>query len=286
MPRASSRTRAVNVLVDVSARPIIAHRGNAAHAPENTFEAYDQAIALGADALEFDIRLARDGVPVVIHDPTLDRTTNGRGLVVDRTLEELRALDAGARFLSRDGSHSYRGRGFVIPTLEEMVARYPRIPFLIEVKVPEAVAATQRVLENTGAIARALVDSTVHAAVAPFRGGKLATGASLDEVVRLLMASFTGRSPRTLPYDALCIPRWYNGIPVPVPLLARAARRADTVTHVWTINRPSVARSLWRAGVQGIITDDPGPMLELRRQMRMESPPSPVPSQPPATASG
>lgn len=273
------------LLADLAARPVIAHRGNSAHAPENTFEAYDQAIALGADALEFDIRLSRDGVPVVIHDPTLDRTTNGRGPVVERTLDELRSLDAGARFVSREGAHPYRGRGLVIPTLEEMVARYPRLPFLIEVKVPEAVDATRRVLEKSGTVARSMVDSTVHAAVAPFRAGKLATGASLDDVVRLLMASLIGRSPRTLPYEALCIPRWYNGIPVPVALLARAARRAERVTHVWTINSPRVARSLWRAGVQGIITDDPGPMLELRRQMMTESPQAPVPSQPPAPAS-
>jgi glycerophosphoryl diester phosphodiesterase len=273
------------LLADLAARPVIAHRGNSAHAPENTFEAYDQAIALGADALEFDIRLTRDGVPVVIHDPTLDRTTNGRGPVVDRTLDEVRALDAGARFMSRDGSHPYRGRGVVVPTLEEMVVRYPRIPFLIEVKVPEAVAATRRVLENSGAVARTMVDSTVHAAVAPFRGGRLATGASLEDVVRLLLPSLAGRFPRTLPYEALCIPRWYNGIPVPVALLARAARRAGRVTHVWTINSRNVARSLWRAGVQGIITDDPGPMLELRRGMTIESPGAQVPSPPPAPAS-
>ena len=274
----------MNPLTTLNAHPVIAHRGNSAHAPENTFESYDQALALGADALEFDVRLTRDGVPVVIHDPTLDRTTNGRGRVLDRRFDELRALDAGARFVSPDGSHPYRGRGFVIPTLEEMVARYPRIPFLIEVKVPEAVAATRRVLETTGAIARSLVDSTVHAAVAPFRGGQLATGASLDDVVRLLLASLVGRSPRSLPYEALCIPRWYNGIPVPVPLLARAARRAEAVTHVWTINSPRVAQSLWRAGVHGIITDDPEPMLQLRRQLALQPPSKPVRSPPPAPA--
>jgi glycerophosphoryl diester phosphodiesterase len=173
----------------------------------------------------------------------------------------------------------------VIPTLEEMVARYPHVPFLIEVKVPEAVTATRRVLENAGAVARSLVDSTIHAAVAPFRGGRLATGASLDDVLRLLMASFLGRAPRALPYEALCIPRWYNGIPVPVPLLARAAGRAGAVTHVWTINSPRVAQSLWQAGVHGIITDDPGPMLDLRRQIAVHSPPRPVPNPPPQPAS-
>ena len=252
------------LLTDLSARPVIAHRGNSAHAPENTFVSYDQAIALGADALEFDVRLSRDGVPVVIHDATLDRTTDGRGPVAHRTLAQLRELDAGARHRSADGTHPFRGQRLVIPTLEEMLERYTDIPFLIEVKIPEAVEPTRRMLERAGAIPRTLVDSTVHAAVAPFRGGELRTGASLDDVVRLLATTVLRRPLGRLPYEALCIPRWYNGIPVPVASLARAARRAGTVTHVWTVNETAVASSLWRAGIQGIITDDPGPMLEVR----------------------
>ena len=275
----------VNPLTALDARPVIAHRGNSAHAPENTFASYDQAIELGVDALEFDVRLTRDGVPVVIHDPTLDRTTNGRGPVASRTAAELRGLDAGARFTPDTGrTFPFRGRGLIVPTLEEMIARYTRVPFLIEVKVPEAVEATRALLEATGAVARTLVDSTVHGAVAPFRGRTLATGASLDDVVRLLAGSLVARPPKSLPYEALCIPRWYNGIPVPVAFLARAARRLGTVTHVWTINSPLVARSLWSAGVQGIITDDPGPMLELRRRMIREGGLQAIPNSPPATA--
>ena len=261
----------MTVLIDPGARPVIAHRGNSAHAPENSFVAYDQAISLGADALEFDVRLSRDGVPVVLHDPTLERTTDGRGPVAARSLSELRALDAGARFTADNGrTFPFRERGVGIPTLAEMVERYPRIPFLIEVKVPEAVGPTREMLTKMGAIGRTLVDSTIHAAVAPFRGGRLATGASFDDVLRLLIGSLTARTPKRLPYDALCIPRWYRGFPVPVEFLSRVARRVGVVTHVWTINEPPVARSLWASGVHGIITDDPGPMLGVRSQLAAE----------------
>jgi glycerophosphoryl diester phosphodiesterase len=264
----ADRTR--NVLTDVRARPVIAHRGNSAHAPENTLESFDQAMALSADALELDVRLSRDGIPVVIHDPTLDRTTNGRGPVSSRTLAELRLLDAGARFTADDGrTFPYRGRSLVIPTLAELLGRYPDVPLLIEVKEPHAVEATRRELEQSRATARVLVDSTLHEAVAPFRGGALATGASLPDVVRLLRDSLVRRSPDRLPYEALCIPRWYHGVRVPVALLARTAARAQTATHVWTINDVALAVSLWRAGVHGIITDDPGPILEARRRIAL-----------------
>jgi glycerophosphoryl diester phosphodiesterase len=253
------------LLTDLSAHPVIAHRGNSAHAPENTFPAYDEALTLGADALEFDVRLTRDGVPVVIHDPSVDRTTNGHGFVTSFDLAELRRLDAGARF-SVDGGRTFpfRGQGLVVPALEEMLTRYRHTPLLIEVKIPHAVEATRRLLERFGAMERTLVDSTDHAAVAPFRGGSLATGASLADVLRLIPSALMGCAPRSLPYVALCIPRRYNGIPVPVSRLARAARAVGSVTHVWTVNDPKAARRLWRQGIQGIITDDPGPMLQAR----------------------
>ena len=255
----------MNVLIDPAARPVIAHRGNSAHAPENTFESFDQAIALGVDALEFDVRLTRYGQVVVVHDATLDRTTSGSGPVAAHTLDEIRAVDAGARF-SPDGGRTmpYRNRGCVIPRLEEMLQRYPRIPLLIEVKVPEAVAPTRQLLEQYGAVARTLVDSTNPLAVEPFRGGDLATGASFRDVLWLLQRVWRARLTSALPYEALCIPRWYYGVRVPVLRLARVAATAGTVTHVWTVNDPRIAAKLWNGGVRGIITDDPGPMLALR----------------------
>ena len=117
------------ILLDPLARPVIGHRGNRAHAPENTLESFLEAVALGADALEFDLRVSRDGQLVVFHDPTLERTTDGRGPVDQHSVAELKRLDAGAKF-TRDGGRSFpwRGRGVTVSTFDEIVEALPRQP--------------------------------------------------------------------------------------------------------------------------------------------------------------
>jgi glycerophosphoryl diester phosphodiesterase len=258
----------VNALIDRNSQIVIGHRGNAAHAPENTIESFDQAVALGADALELDVRVSRDGVPVVIHDPTLARTAGRPGTVAALSAVELATADTGATF-TRDGGATfpYRGRGLTVPTLEAVLQRFPRIPLLIEVKVPEAVSAVERALEADGAESRVVAASLSDAAVAPLRGGRFSTGASAIDVIRLLPSALLGRGPAELPYRALCIPRWYYGIPLPVVRLARAGRRAGVVTHVWTVDDPRIAKRLWKAGIQGIVTNDPAVMLRTRDEM-------------------
>ena len=257
-----------NPLTDLGARLVIAHRGNAADAPENTIESFAQALALGADALELDVRVTRDAVPVVIHDPTLYRTTGQRDLVADMTAAQLSYADAGATFSKDAGMpFPYRARGLTVPTLAAVLERFADVPLLIEVKVPEAVDAVGRALEEAGATARAVVGSLIQAAVSPFRAARLATGASFDEVLRLLPGALLRRRPAELPYQALCIPRWYNGMRIPVGALARTARQAGVVTHVWTVNGPAIAQKLWRAGIQGIVTDDPRAMILAREEL-------------------
>jgi glycerophosphoryl diester phosphodiesterase len=254
----------MNPLTDLEAQLVIGHRGNAAFAPENTVESFDQAVALGVDALEFDVRLARDGVPVVIHDRTLERTAGRHAAVASLTVAELRAVDVGATF-TRDGkSFPYRGRGLTVPTLAEVLARFPGLPMLIEIKVPEAATPVERALETAGATQRVVAASMRHDAVAPFRGRRVATGASAIDVIGLLRHALLSTVRARLPYRALCIPRWYYGIPLPVVRLARAGRRSGAVTHVWTIDDPRVAKQLWRAGVQGIVTNDPATMMKAR----------------------
>jgi glycerophosphoryl diester phosphodiesterase len=95
----------------------------------------------------------------------------------------------------------------------------------------------------------------------------VATGASAIDVIGLLGAAFLSTTPGRLPYRALCIPRWYYGIPLPVVRLARAGRRSGAVTHVWTIDDPRIAKQLWRAGVQGIVSNDPATMLRARAEL-------------------
>ena len=100
-------------------RPLVfAHRGGAALAPENTIPAFENGLALGADGLELDVHLSRDGVPVVIHDPTVDRTTERTGAVAGMSAAELAALDAGYRF-EKDGARPFRGRGTGVRRLGE-----------------------------------------------------------------------------------------------------------------------------------------------------------------------
>jgi glycerophosphoryl diester phosphodiesterase len=259
----------MNPLTALDTRLVIAHRGNAAHAPENTLEAFDQAIALGVDALELDVQVTRDGVPIVIHDPTLSRTAGQPHAVATLTAAELRDADAGATFTRDEGaSFPYRRRGLTIPTFAEVLARYRETPLLVEVKVPEAAGAVARVLDEAGAGRRTVVASMLDAAVVPFRGGAFATGASGNDVVRLLWHAFLPGGPTRLPYNALCIPRWYYGIPLPVVGLARAGRRAGAATHVWTVDDPRIAKRLWAAGIQGIVTNDPATMIKARKELQ------------------
>ncbi|HEY2852865.1 MAG TPA: glycerophosphodiester phosphodiesterase family protein [Gemmatimonadaceae bacterium] len=258
----------MNVLTDPAARLVIGHRGNPAHAPENTLESFAQAASLGVDALELDVRLTSDGIPVVVHDRTIARTTDRGGEVAAQSLAQIRKADAGAWF-SRDAGATFpfRGRGLTIPTFDEVLAAFPRMPLLIEVKVAEAGQPVAEALARAGANDRCVFASMQGAAVAPLRPA-WRTGASASEVARLLGLVLGGGRVRTVPYDALCIPPWYYGLPLPVTALARAARPAGVVTHLWTIDDPLVAKGYWEDGIQGIVTNDPAILIRARNELK------------------
>jgi glycerophosphoryl diester phosphodiesterase len=254
------------ILLDPSARPVIGHRGNRAHAPENTLESLRQAVALGGDAVEFDLRVTRDGALVVIHDDTLDRTTNGSGPVALRTMTELRGLDAGAKF-TPDGGRKFpwRGRGVRLPTFDDVIESLPReLPCIIELKTPAATELLRAAVQRHGIAHRIIVAGFDPAATRPLRGAGFALGACTPDVARLLLPALARRRIGPQLYQALCIPPRWHGIPVPIAALARALRSSGTVLHVWTINEPAVALRLWREGVQGILSDDPRSILAAR----------------------
>jgi hypothetical protein len=108
-----------------SGRWIVAHRGGAALAPENTMEAFHRAHMLGADVLEMDVRVSADGIFVLMHDPTVERTTNGKGRVAEMRLADLRALDAGFRFEDDSGGFPFRGPGLTVPPFEDVLLDLP-----------------------------------------------------------------------------------------------------------------------------------------------------------------
>jgi len=264
-------------LLDPEARAVVAHRGDSTHAPENTIESLRRGAALGADALECDVRVSRDGYVVVIHDPTVERTTNGEGEVGQLTLAELQRLDAGYRF-TRDGGRTFpwRGCGTTIPTLEALLEAVPAIPLIVEVKTPAAAAGTMRVLERCGATARCLIGSFLARALAPFRRAGIAHCASRRDVIRLLLRAILPGGPRTLPFQALCIPPVSHGIALPVARFARMAAAAGVPTHLWTVDDPDRARRYWERGVNSIITNDPATILAAAGRAPASTLPSPV----------
>jgi glycerophosphoryl diester phosphodiesterase len=255
----------MNILLDPSARPVIGHRGNRAHAPENTIESFAQAVSLGAEAIEFDVHISSDGVPVVHHDSTLERTTNGKGELARKSFGELRELDAGYRF-TKDGGKTfpYRGKGHRIPTLDEVIEAFPSTPLLIEIKNPLAATGTKNALESHRAQERALVDAMDIRATRVFAGSDIPVGAARPDVMRLMTEVLLKRPITPIDYRALCVPLSYYGIPLPVKQFAEVGPAHNCRVHVWTINDTKVAKDLWLAGVNGIISDDPAIMLEAR----------------------
>jgi glycerophosphoryl diester phosphodiesterase len=251
--------RARHILLDTTRRLIIGHRGAAAHAPENTIAAFKLAERAGADVIELDVRLSADNVPVVIHDPTLYRTTGRSLIVAEQPFGRIREVDAGARF-TRDGGRSYpwRGRGVTIPSLEEAALALPTMPLLIELKTRRAETEVRRVLWRTGALSRSLLVSFDERAVASFRDGTTPTGAGRREMVGLLARSLLGRLPARVPYEAVFVPRRYWGFEIQSAPFVRAGRALGIAVHTWVENDPIVARGLWRSGITGIVTDDPG----------------------------
>lgn len=249
-------------LLDLQARPIVGHRGNAAHAPENTLESFRQALEIGVDALELDVHLSGDGHVVVIHDPTLDRTTDRSGRVDRSTLVEIRAADAGARFTKdRAATRPYAGKGIVIPTLDEVMESFPTMPLLIEIKTRHASRATRDVIARHGAERRCIVASFDERAMDAFSGSGIAQGGSRRDTALLLWRAALRVAVRRVGFNVLCMPPSHRGLPLPVAGYAAILEPLGVPVHCWTIDDPRDAQRLRRAGVRGIISNDPAAIM-------------------------
>jgi glycerophosphoryl diester phosphodiesterase len=246
-------------LLDHTAHPIIAHRGASGERPENTLAAFERAVELGADALEFDVRLTADGQVVVMHDPTVDRTTDLTGPVRIQTLAALHTADAGYRFTAdRGATVPFRGRGVRIATLEEVLGRFPAMPILLELKEVVGQEKVREVILRHGAEGRCVMASEHHDALEAFRGGRFRLAASGREIFWFWRASLLLRSPPPVGFHVLSVPRRHRLLPVVTRTFLAHARRLGIPVHVWTINHPRTASQLWRKGVNGIITNWPG----------------------------
>ena len=254
---------------------VIGHRGASGYAPEHTVPSYDLALEQGADFIEQDLQMTRDGVLVVLHDETLNRTTAGgcRGRVIDHTLAEIRSCDVGSWF---NDSFPSRARdeyvGARIPTLDEVFRRYAdRASFYIETKNPEDAPGMEKALlelldrydlrEPAATEWRVLIQS--------FSERSLRLIHELDPrlpLIQLLHArsetprTIEGRLQRIAEYAVGIGPSWRD---VDVALIG-AAQRACLEVHPYTVNDPELMTRLTELGVTGMFTDTPDVLLAQR----------------------
>ena len=222
--------------------------------------AFDDAVSLGVDAIELDVHLSKDGQVVVIHDPTLERTTNGRGAVADQTADALSRLDAGWHF-EDSGNHPFRGQDIGVPTLERVLARHRDVPFIIELKDPSAELAVRAIelVRRLGAVERVMFGSFSAVPLAAVRSSGLPflTSAAVPEALRAALRSKIWLGPGRPAYQLFQLPEWRRGWRVITPRFVAGARRAGLPVHVWVVDEEADMRRLLDWGVTGLISDRP-----------------------------
>ncbi len=246
---------------------VIGHRGAAGLYPENTLYGFRRAAEeWRVDMIELDVRASADGHCVVIHDATVDRTTDGTGAVAELTLEELRRLDAGYRF-TPDGGRSYpfRGQGIRIPTIGEVLEALPTMRFVVEVKEGRVQRPLLDALLAAGATDRVIVAGERHEdrtlLFAEYPGpvsGSVEQLARFSVLTRLRLDWLW--APRI---DVASVPEVWKGRRVVTPKLIRDFHRHGIAVQVWTVNEPEDMERLLDWGVDGIVTDRPDLLREV-----------------------
>lgn len=254
---------------------VLAHAGGALLWPDNTMTAFTAAAELGADVLELDVHQSAGGDFMVIHDDTVDRTTDGEGRIADLSTQELRQLDAGYRWTNvgpraeaDDSAFAYRGSGVTLPTLDEVLGAFPAVAVNVELKQDDDAAAVSlcQALRAANATDRVMVGSFHGGPLATFREAcpEVATSASQNEVIVFLaLAKLRLSAVLTPPYEALQVPVSRSGIRIVTPHFISAAHARGVDVHVWTINDEATMRELVDMGIDGLITDRPDRALRV-----------------------
>ncbi len=242
-----------------------AHRGSRVLWPENTMVAFQGAVDLGYRYIETDVRISKDRQVVVFHDGTLERTTDGIGKVSDRTLDELRRLDAGYHF-GADKGFPLRGGEVRISSLAEVFAEFPDAHLNIDLKGPGMEWAVADVIRAAGREESTLIGSFVDRRIAKFRritSGAVATSAGPTAALAMWTASRAGRHVKR-PVAAYQLPFNYRSLPMDDKYIA-AIHAAGAQVHAWTVNDAPDMDRLLDMGVDGIVTDRPDTLNEVLR---------------------
>ena len=224
----------------------------------------------GAERLELDVHATSDGVVVVLHDETLERTTDGAGAVRALPLAAVERLDAGYRFRAPDGSYPYRARGLRVPTLAALLEAFPGVPLNIEIKQrePPIEAVVLATLDRFAARGRTLLAAEDPAVMARIRAAPdVLTSFSAAEVAEFVFRLRDGRLGGYHPPGvALQVPPAFGDVALVMAESVAAAHRLGLEVHVWTINEEAEIETLLDLGVDGIMTDFPARGVEVLRR--------------------
>lgn len=240
---------------------LYAHRGAAAERPENTLPSFRRALELGADALETDAWLTRDGAVVLSHDGHGRRMCGVARAIGQSTLAEIRRWDAGWGFVDSRGARPFAGAGLQIPTLEQLLVELPGVPINVDLKQrrPDMVAPVLEVVRRCGAEDRVLLASFSSATLRRVRrrGYRGPTGMGRGEVARLallpepLLRLLPPRGARAQ------VPTRAGPVQLASPRFLRTCHALGLAVDYWTVNDPAHAVRLAALGADGIMTDDP-----------------------------
>ncbi|MEH6550781.1 MAG: glycerophosphodiester phosphodiesterase [Pseudomonadales bacterium] len=255
---------------------ILVHQGGYGQWPSNTLLAFEQAEKLGqVDEFELDIHLTSDGQLVVMHDETVDRTTNGSGFIRDMTLAEIQSLDAGYNWFEDEpsGEFPFRNKGVTVPTLQSLFERFPAQAMTIEIKPtsPSMAAQLCQMLHTYYMADHVTVGSFDHNVIADFRHTcpDVETGASSREANIYVIASKMGLGSFFKPNaQVLQLPPSSGPIDVLSPRFIRQAHSDGFQVYAWTINETDEMKALMAMGIDGIITDYPSRLIELMGSAR------------------
>lgn len=244
---------------------VIAHRGGAAEWPAETIYAFRQAINLGVDVLEFDVRRTADDEIVLMHNPTVDETTDGSGYVLDKTLKELKKLNAAAQWPNLHSQH------IDIPTLSEvfdLFDEYPDLRMNIEIKDRDVwlANAVGKLIYSKGAENNVLVASGWDSVLKAFRRdhSRVATSASVLEILTFQVRDDLQNGSRRFEPDALqWHSRFWGTFPVITRSFVKKAKSLNLVTHAWTVNREKEMKRMTELGIDAIITDKPSRLMTM-----------------------
>lgn len=261
---------------------VLAHQGGEGEWPSNTAMGFEESVRRRADVLDTDVHLTRDGQLVLIHDTTVDRTTNGKGTVADMTLAELEKLDAGYHFSSDGGkTYPFRGRGLRIPTLEWLLESFPEKRLVVEIKETPVAAVTElrRLLEKHHAWNRVIVGSFDPAMTYEVRRRcpGVATCATSSEARTFWVLSLLRLERLYSPgFESLQVPPEHEGRKVVTRRFVEAAHRRGIRVLPWTLDSEEEIRSAMDLGVDGINTNFPTRMLQMVQAPAEHEEPVPV----------